>query len=189
MDDAFNYREEVLKTAAVHDADPLEKKLSLGGLGVAGEGGEVADVVKKILHHGRSFESMRDNLIKEMGDVEWYLEFLCNAIGVTREEVQRANIKKLRERYAKGSFNTEESIAKKDEDKAIKPGSLKPGDKVKLKADQHPYGVEPGEVATVKEVNPDDPTSFNIVEYGAGRTPDIERYNYYDCHILCWEKP
>ena len=76
--------------------DSIEKKLSVGGLGVAGEAGEVADLIKKVLHHEVPFESVRDKLIKEMGDVYWYLEYLGAALQIDTEEVLAANCAKLR---------------------------------------------------------------------------------------------
>lgn len=110
----MSYRDEVLRNCPNFNVDSLEKKLDLGGLGVAGEGGEVADVIKKILHHDVPFESVREKLIKEMGDVHWYLEYLAATIGVTTEEVLAANVTKLRLRHPNG-WSTASQQAKADE--------------------------------------------------------------------------
>jgi NTP pyrophosphatase (non-canonical NTP hydrolase) len=104
----MNFRESVLFNSPTFKTDSLEKKLSLGGLGAAGEGGEVADVVKKILHHGASYESMKPKLIKEMGDVLWYIEYLCATLEISMDDVKQANIDKLKERYPNG-FNLDEA--------------------------------------------------------------------------------
>jgi len=103
----MNYREEVLRTAASHK-DPL----SLGALGLAGETGEVVDLIKKHIHHGVKLD--RAKLINELGDVRWYFELLCHSIGVSMEEVEAGNVTKLRKRYPDG-FSTEASIQRKDQ--------------------------------------------------------------------------
>lgn len=103
----FNYRKEVMRTAAGH-VDPL----SLGAMGLAGEAGEVVDLIKKHVHHKVPFD--RDKFIKELGDVRWYLELLCDCAGVTIQEVEKLNIEKLRKRYPDG-FTTQASIERKDE--------------------------------------------------------------------------
>ncbi len=110
----MNYREEVMRNCPAFETDSLEKKLSLSGLGVAGEGGEVADVIKKVLHHEVPLDSVRDKLIKEMGDVHWYLEYLAATLGVTTEEVLSANVAKLRARHPNG-WTPQSQQAKVDE--------------------------------------------------------------------------
>lgn len=100
----FDYRKEVLRTCPNFEKDLLRDQLSLAGLGIAGEAGECADLIKKIIHHGKGIE--KGALIKEMGDVYWYLEYLCAILGTTAEDVQKANVEKLRKRYPDG-FNFE----------------------------------------------------------------------------------
>lgn len=108
----LNYRSEVMRNCPNFGQESFEKKLDLGVLGVAGEAGEVADEVKKILHHDKPLD--KEKLIKEMGDVHWYLEYLAATIGVTTEEVLRANVAKLRLRHPNG-WSTESQNAKADE--------------------------------------------------------------------------
>ncbi len=55
-------------------------------------------------------------MIKELGDVAWYFELMCYAVGVTSEEVKRENCRKLRLRYPEG-FSPEAAAAKADEKK------------------------------------------------------------------------
>jgi NTP pyrophosphatase (non-canonical NTP hydrolase) len=109
---SFHYRTEVLRTCPNFDKDDEQTKLSLAGLGVAGEAGEVADLIKKFLHHGKPID--RDKLIKEMGDVYWYLEYLGATIGVSTEDVMRANAAKTRARFPNG-FSHEAANARADE--------------------------------------------------------------------------
>lgn len=108
------YREEVMRNCPSFEEDYLEKKLSLGALGVAGEAGEVADLIKKILHHDVDLESVREKLIKEMGDVHWYLEYLAATLGISTNEVLEANVKKLRARHPNG-WTPQSQQAKRDE--------------------------------------------------------------------------
>jgi NTP pyrophosphatase (non-canonical NTP hydrolase) len=98
----MNYREEVMRNCPNFVTDTMEKKLSMSGLGVAGEGGEVADIIKKVLHHEVPLDTVREKLIKEMGNVHWYLEYLAATLGITTEDVQAANIAKLRARHPDG---------------------------------------------------------------------------------------
>lgn len=114
----MNYREEVMRNCPTFATDTMEKKLGLSGLGVAGEGGEVADILKKVLHHDVPLDSVRDKLIKEMGDVHWYLEYLAATLGITTEEVLQANVAKLRARHPNG-WSTASQQAKKDEEAPV----------------------------------------------------------------------
>ena len=81
--------------------------LENGVMGLCGEAGEAIDLVKKHLFHGH--ELKRDELIKELGDVAWYLAESCAALGVELEEVLTLNIEKLKERYPEG-FDKQRSI-------------------------------------------------------------------------------
>ncbi len=110
----MNYREEVMRNCPNFETDHYTKQLSLGGLGVAGEAGEVADLIKKVLHHEVPVLTVKDKLIKEMGDVYWYLEYLCAALGVSRDDVLEANVAKLRARHPNG-WSPASQQAKADE--------------------------------------------------------------------------
>lgn len=107
----MNYREEVLRTANEGNKSWLGK-LGMGGMGLAGEAGEVCDLLKKTIFHNKDLD--RDQLIKELGDVRWYLEYIMITTDITMEEVERENVTKLRKRYPDG-FSTEASIERKDE--------------------------------------------------------------------------
>ncbi len=81
--------------------------LENGVMGLCGEAGEAIDLVKKHLFHGH--ELKREELIKELGDVAWYLAESCTALGVELEEVLTLNIEKLKKRYPEG-FDKQRSI-------------------------------------------------------------------------------
>jgi NTP pyrophosphatase (non-canonical NTP hydrolase) len=108
----YTYREAVLRTCPKSDTQPRTEQLALGALGLSGEAGEVADLIKKHLFHGKAMPT--DTLIKELGDVRWYLEYLLIVNSLTMEEVEAANVEKLRKRYPNG-FNFEDANNRKDE--------------------------------------------------------------------------
>ena len=87
----------------------LSKKdvLINGVMGLCGEAGEAIDIVKKHLAQGHALD--RDALIKELGDVAWYLAETAYALDVPLEDVLQKNIDKLKARYPQG-FETSRSI-------------------------------------------------------------------------------
>lgn len=86
--------------------------LNLAAMGLAGEAGEVVDLIKKHQHHGVALD--REKLIREAGDVLWYLQYLCEVLQISLDDVALQNVYKLRLRYPDG-FNTADSISRKDE--------------------------------------------------------------------------
>lgn len=66
-------------------------------LGIAGEAGELVDCIKKAAIYGQHLDMQ--NLVEEMGDLEFYLGALRQAVFVDRETILKANINKLRVRY------------------------------------------------------------------------------------------
>ena len=77
-----------------------------GVMGLCGEAGEAIDIVKK--HVAQGHELDREALIKELGDVAWYLAETATALGVDLDEILERNIEKLRKRYPEG-FSAEKS--------------------------------------------------------------------------------
>ena len=89
------------------------RNLSNVGLGLTGEAGEVADIIKKHLHQQHPLD--KEKLKKELGDVAWYLALGCEVAETTLEEVMRMNIDKLMARYPDG-FDPEKSIHRAEDD-------------------------------------------------------------------------
>lgn len=104
----FNaYQREALRTAAHYPAESVPSMARLiRALGLAGEAGEVADIIKKEIGHGHP--ENRDEVRGELGDVLWYLATLADSYGLTLAEVVAYNIGKLRRRYPVG-FSSERS--------------------------------------------------------------------------------
>ena len=88
-----------------------ELELATLALGAAGEAGEAADYVKKVIGHGHPMD--RSELAKELGDALWYLARLAAHIGFDLETVAQWNIDKLAKRYPAG-FSREASLARVD---------------------------------------------------------------------------
>ena len=93
----------------------LSKKdvLINGVMGLCGEAGEAIDIVKKHLAQGHPLD--RETLIKELGDIAWYLAETATALDVTLGEVLEGNIEKLRQRYPEG-FDPQHSIHREHDD-------------------------------------------------------------------------
>ena len=84
-----------------------------GVIGLTGESGEVADLVKKGVFHEKGIDI--NHLKKECGDVMWYVAMICDASGFTLDDVMQTNIDKLKARYPDG-FSAERSLHRKDGD-------------------------------------------------------------------------
>lgn len=100
-------KESSATSGAFQDLYSEQARLAIAGLGLAGESGEVVDYLKKVVGHGHKLE--KDKLVKELGDVLWYVAEICSAIKVDMGDVAQHNIDKLRARYPKG-FSKERSI-------------------------------------------------------------------------------
>lgn len=104
------------QTLAMRTLNPqLSKKdvLINGVMGLCGESGEVIDLVKKHLAQGHPLD--REKMVKELGDVAWYLAETAYALDVPLEDVLAGNIEKLRSRYPEG-FNAVKSMNREEGD-------------------------------------------------------------------------
>ncbi len=87
---------------AMRTANGLKDALPYLTMGLIGETGEVADLVKKVFRGTYTLEEARDRILEESGDVVWYLAVLANHLGATFSEVMDMNAKKLQSRYPDG---------------------------------------------------------------------------------------
>jgi NTP pyrophosphatase (non-canonical NTP hydrolase) len=83
-----------------------EQQLANAALGLTGESGEVAEVIKKHLFHATPLD--RDAIIKELGDCLWYIGAFATVLDLDMNDIAQRNIDKLRKRYPEG-FDTERS--------------------------------------------------------------------------------
>lgn len=76
-------------------------------LGVGGEAGEITEKIKKIVRdkHGEINETDREDLMKEVGDVLWYLAVLARHLGYSFDEVAETNLAKLKSRQVRGKLS------------------------------------------------------------------------------------
>lgn len=99
------YQQAAMRTAAQYPEQ--EKTLLVRALGLCGEAGEVAEVVKKCVGHGHTLDSGK--VAKELGDVLWYVATLAAALDIPLDSIAAANVAKLRARYPEG-FETVRSV-------------------------------------------------------------------------------
>jgi NTP pyrophosphatase (non-canonical NTP hydrolase) len=85
--------EAIRASLTAEDADLLHVTV-----GIAGEAGELLDAVKKAVIYRKPID--RENIIEELGDLEFYMERVRQILGITREQTIDGNIAKLSVRYA-----------------------------------------------------------------------------------------
>lgn len=77
-----------------------DDSLANGVMGLCGEAGECADLVKKCFFQGHTLDT--EHFAKELGDVLWYIALCCEALGLQMEDVMQQNVDKLVSRYPVG---------------------------------------------------------------------------------------
>lgn len=81
-------------------------------MGIVGESGELLDAVKKHTMYDKPLDL--DNVVEELGDIEFYLEGIRQILGLNRDDILRANINKLTKRYSSGTFTNEQAQQRAD---------------------------------------------------------------------------
>lgn len=73
-------------------------------LGLAGEAGEICNIVKKIQRDsvGIITEESREKLLYEVGDLLWYCAALAYELGLSLDYIAKANLAKLKSRKERG---------------------------------------------------------------------------------------
>lgn len=80
---------------------------------IPGEAGELFDAVKKAAIYGKPLDV--GNVLEELGDLEFYMEGLRAAVGITRQETLDHNVAKLRARYGE-RYSDEAAAARRDKE-------------------------------------------------------------------------
>jgi|TARA_B100001094_G_scaffold208635_1_gene202564 NTP pyrophosphatase (non-canonical NTP hydrolase) len=91
--------------------------LLTGSIGMASEGGEFAEIVKKCIFQGKPLDA--DTIFhakRELGDIAWYWINSCRALGLDPNDVLEENVNKLKSRYPGGEFDVHFSENRKDGD-------------------------------------------------------------------------
>lgn len=91
--------------------------LLTAAIGMAAEGGEFAEIPKKIFFQGKPFnEESRFHMKRELGDIMWYWVNACRALDLDPNDVIQENVNKLESRYPGGKFDAHYSENRKDGD-------------------------------------------------------------------------
>jgi len=96
------YEEKAQATAIYPDSH----KITYPALGMAGEAGEVANKVKKLIRDGKDEmpDDWREQLASEIGDVMWYCAALARDLDVSLTTIMAANLDKLKARQERGTL-------------------------------------------------------------------------------------
>ena len=105
------------RLAEFQDGDMIwsqPQRLLTGGIGICSEGGELLDLVKKLLFQGKEpTPELRKKIKLELGDVMWYVQQVLIWGGWSLNEVLAENTKKLSGRYPEG-FSVDKSENRED---------------------------------------------------------------------------
>jgi NTP pyrophosphatase (non-canonical NTP hydrolase) len=101
----FNDYQEKSRETAIYPN--LGNNIAYPTLGLCGESGEVAEVVKKIYRDdgGEISDEKREKVKKELGDVLWYVSNVAWEFGLRLDEIAEENINKLNKRMAEGKLH------------------------------------------------------------------------------------
>lgn len=111
---ANNYQQAAARTLIDGPGFPIsdnDMMIIWAAIGLNGEAGEVAEIVKKGILHQHGIDKIR--LSKEIGDCLWYLAALCTKLNIQMSDVMQDNIDKLFLRYPNG-FNSADSQSRVD---------------------------------------------------------------------------
>lgn len=105
----FNEYQRLAATTDVGTAaqDCLEPGFLYYVMGIAGEAGEISEKFKKLFRDKKGIvdEDFKNIVIKEMGDVQWYMARLCSQFDIPFETVFTTNIEKLASRKKRGKLH------------------------------------------------------------------------------------
>ncbi len=91
--------------------------LMTGGIGLASEGGEFNEIVKKCVFQGKPLnDETIFHMKRELGDIMWYWVNACRALELDPNEVIEENVNKLKARYPGGEFDVHYSENRKEGD-------------------------------------------------------------------------
>ena len=97
----------------VAEMTPFKAHLLHMTMGAMTEVGEIGTTIKAHVFYGKELDL--ENLIEELGDLEFYIEGLRGKLEISRSQVLDHNVKKLSKRYAKG-YSNEAAINRADKE-------------------------------------------------------------------------
>ena len=95
----------------VDELTPMQAFALHMAIGVSGEAGELLDAIKKFAIYQKPLDL--ENVVEELGDIEFYLQGIRQAFCIDREYVLQQNIEKLRKRYGQ-TYTNAAAIARAD---------------------------------------------------------------------------
>lgn len=88
------------------------------GLGIAGEAGEISDVIKRQYNYQSlnmpDMQSFRQAMVEELGDLRFYIQAAMNHYSINEQEILDHNAKKLGKRYAQLRYSDEAAAVRAD---------------------------------------------------------------------------
>lgn len=96
----------------VRELTPADAELTHMAMGVSGEAGELLDAIKKVTIYRKPIDM--ENVIEELGDLEFFMERIRQMTGITREQTIQANIAKLGKRYSQGTYSNTQAQVRAD---------------------------------------------------------------------------
>lgn len=73
-------------------------------LGLPGETGEVCETMKKYLRGDFDKKELRSRMLKELGDLSWYIDVIAFMLGIKSSDIAKYNAQKLAKRKAEGKI-------------------------------------------------------------------------------------
>lgn len=109
-----NYQQKCLEYMSNVSKESKINMMLEGAIGLCGESGEAAEIIKKIIFQGHDMsDEAKYNIALEIGDVLWYAAVLAHAFDYDLESIMAMNVAKLGARYGM-EFSTKASIERKD---------------------------------------------------------------------------
>lgn len=100
-----HFTKDVIRT--VNKTLEPNEHITNAALGLTGEAGEVAEIVKKAMFQGHCLN--QDKIAEELGDVMFYVAYMADTIGMTLDQIMSQNVTKRRNRYPDG-FSVQKSV-------------------------------------------------------------------------------
>lgn len=91
---------------------PHQAHLQHMGIGISGEAGELLDAIKKACIYQKELDI--ENVVEELGDLEFYMEGLRQSLNITREDTLHHNISKLGKRYKGFKYSNQQAHDRAD---------------------------------------------------------------------------
>ena len=105
-----DYQQKAMRTVSLSHPKGLPG-LQNAALGLCGEAGEFADIIKKVSFQGHELDEA--HLADEVGDILWYCALAAQALGRDLSDIAEANVAKLQKRYPNG-FEVERSTHREE---------------------------------------------------------------------------